>query len=44
MHPKRAAASVLDSFTFVCAWKEMPDIQRLFAACAASAVGGFQVA
>jgi hypothetical protein len=31
------------NFTMVCAWKEVPEIHRLFWACAASAVGGFQV-
>ena len=45
VHPKvpNAAGCKAENFAFVCAWKEFPDIQRLFAACAASAVEGFQV-
>jgi hypothetical protein len=45
MHSKTIAAIVSknENFAFVCAWKEVPEIQRLFAVCAASAVGGFQV-
>jgi hypothetical protein len=38
-----ASAAKSESFSFVCAWKDVPEIQRLFAACAASHVGGFQV-
>ena len=38
-----ASAAKSESFSFVCAWKDVPEIQRLFAACAASRVGGFQV-
>jgi hypothetical protein len=45
VHPKvpPAASCKVENFGFVCAWKELPEIQRLFAACAASAVEGFQV-
>ena len=45
VHPKipLAAGCKVENFVFVCAWKEFPDIQRLFAACAVSAVEGFQV-
>jgi hypothetical protein len=38
-----ASATKSESFSFVCGWKEVPEIQRLFAACASSYVGGFQV-
>jgi hypothetical protein len=37
------AAAKSESFSFVCAWKDIPEIQQLFAACAASHTGGFQV-
>lgn len=45
VHSKATAAvgSKIENFAFVCAWKEVPEIQRLFAVCAASAVEGFQV-
>ncbi len=45
VHPKAnpGVGSKVGNFAFLCAWKDVPEIQRLFEVCAASAVGGFQV-
>ncbi len=43
VYPKATHAPVAENFALVCAWKEVPEIQRLFVVCATSAVGGFQV-
>ena len=43
VYPKAPYAPAAENFALVCAWKEVPEIQRLFVSCASSAVGGFQV-